>query len=277
MINLRWWTETETPSQSRDWTSVIFEFVSRPGIGSATNGVRDSRLRIVLMLSSIMLMGTLPPTIAGQSMPYAESSPTVTVIPPSNLAGAIYLPPTERQKLKNFAFDAFGPLALASAGFQAGVDQYDNSPPEWRQGMKGFARRFGSDFGVTAVTTTARYGLSETLREDSLYYRCECVDLLPRLRHATFSTFTARRGRDGHRVFSVPAVLAPYIGAATATYGWYPDRFGAKDAFRLGNYTLLANVGGNVAREFIYGGPHSLLARIHPNNAHVVTDPGMNP
>ena len=88
------------------------------------------------------------------------------------------------------------------------------------------------------------------------------------LAHAALSTLTARQGQDGHRVFSVPALLAPYAGSFTAVYGWYPDRFGAKDAFRIGNYTLLANVGGNIGLEFIYSGPHSLLSRLHLNDAH---------
>ena len=52
--------------------------------------------------------------------------------------------------------------------------------------------------------TTTRYALSEALREDTLYYRCECKGVFPRLRHAVISTFTARRGVDGHRVFSLP-------------------------------------------------------------------------
>jgi hypothetical protein len=30
------------------------------------------------------------------------------------------------------------------------------------------------------------------------------------------------------------------VGTMTAVYGWYPDRYGAKDALRLGNYNLLA-------------------------------------
>jgi hypothetical protein len=54
----------------------------------------------------------------------------------------------------------------------------------------------------------------------------------------------------------------------TGVYAWYPDRFGPKDAFRLGNYSLLVYMGGNIALEFIYSGPHSLLSRVHLNNAH---------
>jgi hypothetical protein len=49
----------------------------------------------------------------------------------------------------------------------------------------------------------------------------------------------------------------------TAVYAWYPSRYNAKDGFRMGNYTLLGYAGANIAREFIYGGPHSLWSRMH--------------
>ena len=35
------------------------------------------------------------------------------------------------------------------------------------------------------------------------------------------------------------------------------------DGFRMGNYNVLAQVGLNLALEFIYGGPHTLLSHHH--------------
>jgi hypothetical protein len=49
----------------------------------------------------------------------------------------------------------------------------------------------------------------------------------------------------------------------TAVYAWFPSRYNAKDGFRMGNYTLLGYAGGNIAKEFIYGGPHSLFHHGH--------------
>jgi hypothetical protein len=83
------------------------------------------------------------------------------------------------------------------------------------------------------------------------------------LQHALISTVTARRGEDGHRHLSFPSIVAPYAGTATAVYGWYPGRYGAKDALRMGDYNLLAFAGGNIALEFIYGGPHTLFSGLH--------------
>jgi hypothetical protein len=131
--------------------------------------------------------------------------------------------------------------------------------------------------GIAAASTTTRYALSEVFREDTLYYRCECTGVMPRLRHAVLSTLTARRGEDGHRVFSFPALIAPYAGTMTAVYGWYPSRYGAMNAFRMGNYSLLEYMAGNIALEFIYSGPHSLRNRMHLNNGHGAPNPGLQP
>ncbi|MGA3009082.1 MAG: hypothetical protein ABSD72_02360 [Terracidiphilus sp.] len=187
-----------------------------------------------------------------------------------------YVRPTEKTKIINYVFDTFGPYPIVGAAFGAGINQFSNSPPEWNQGVEGYARRFGSNYGIAVVATSTRYGFSEAFKEDALYYRCECEGIFPRMRHALVSTLTARRGDDGHRVFSIPALIGPYAGTMTATYAWYPSRYGAKDAFREGNYSLLAFAGENVALEFFYSGPHSLLSRLHLNNAHGAPDPGPN-
>lgn len=200
------------------------------------------------------------------------SAPTATPQPELT-----YLRPPETTKIHNYLFDAIGPDPIVGAAFAAGINQVQNTPPEWRQGAEGYSKRFGSDFAIAGVTTTTRYALSEALREDTLYYRCECKGVFPRLRHAVLSTFTARRGVDGHRVFSFPDLVSPYAGTMTAVYGWYPGRYDYKDAFRMGNYSLLGYIGANVSLEYFYSGPHSFLSRMHLNDAHGAPDPGPNP
>jgi hypothetical protein len=195
----------------------------------------------------------------------------------NNLADIPYTRPTEKTKLHNYFLDTVGPYPILGAAFAAGINQANNAPPEWKQGAEGYAKRFGSDFGIAGVSTTARYALSEAFREDTLYYPCECKGFLPRLSHAMISTFTARRGDDGHRVFSIPDLIAPYAGSMTAVYAWYPDRYNYKDGFRIGNYSLLAYIGGNVAQEFLAHGPHSLLSRMHLSNSHPAPTARSNP
>lgn len=224
--------------------------------------------RVAFQLLAAAALAAIPLPVSSQSPSLSAGSPRDIAASTSSELDPTYVRPTQRTMASNYVFDAFGPYPLVGSALEAGVNQFSNSPPEWKQGVAGYSKRFGSDFAILATGTTTRYGLAEVLREDTLYYRCECVGVLPRLRHAVFSTLTARRGVDGHRVFSFAALAAPYAGSVTAVYGWYPARFGAKDAFRIGNYSLLSYAGGNIALEFFYSGPHSLLSRMHLNNSH---------
>lgn len=235
-------------------------------LGEKTYGTRVHQA--ILLLSVTAAVAAAPVLARSQSLlsPPDPSAPSGITSP--RKLDLTYVRPTERTKVSNYAFDAFGPYPVAGAAFAAGVNQWTNSPPEWGQGVEGYGKRFVSDFGIAAIGTTTRYGLAEAFKEDTLYYRCECSGPFPRLRHAVISTFTGRRGEDGHRVFSVSALAAPYAGSMVAVYAWFPDRFNAKDAFRMGNYSLLSYVGGNIALEFFYRGPHALMSRMHLNNAH---------
>jgi hypothetical protein len=224
--------------------------------------------RIMLLLLAAAAVAALPVLAKAQSLadPGDSSSAVVTSTPA--LPDLTYTRPTGKTKLYNYVFDAFGPYPIVGAAFASGIGQAYDTPPEWKQGAAGYGKRFGSDFGIAAVSTTTRYALAQAFREDTLYYRCECRGVFRRLRHAVISTLTARRGDDGHAVFSFPALIAPYAGSMTAVYAWYPSRYNGKDALRMGNYTMLGYVGANIGLEFIYSGPHSLLNRMHLSQSH---------
>jgi hypothetical protein len=236
--------------------------------------------RLMLLLLAIAGLTVQPPLAKAQSQADSGASSstaatsTSTTPPQPDLT---YTRPTEKTKLHNYIFDTFGPYPIVGAALVAGINQAESTPPEWKQGAEAYGKRFGSNFGIAAVSTTTRYALAKAFREDTLYYRCECKGFFPRLGHAVISSFTSRRGDDGHRVFSFPALASPYAGTMTAVYGWYPGRYGAKDGFRMGNYSLLGYVGGNVALEFLYSGPHSWLSRMHLNNAHGASASGSQP
>jgi len=236
--------------------------------------------RVILLLLVTANLAAFPVLAKAQSLAMADSedssSTTAAHTTPVQL-NLTYMRPTQATKLHNYVFDMIGPYPVIGAAFAAGIGQANNTPPEWKQGTSGYGKRFASDFSIAAISTTTRYALAEALKEDTLYYRCECKGAFPRLGHAVTSTLTARRGEDGHRVFSFPALVAPYAGTMTAVYGWYPGRYDYKDAFRMGNYYLLGYVGWNIAREFLPGGPHSMFSHMHLHNGQAAPAQSSNP
>src|SRR5271157_2661026 len=229
---------------------------------------------LLLAFGGLAALSTLAKA-QSQATPGDSSSAAASTAPEQ--PDLTYVRPTAKTELRNYAFDAFGPYPIVGAALAAGINQAENTPPEWKQGAEAYGKRFGSNFGIAAVSITTRYALAKAFREDTLYYRCECKGIFPRLSHAVISTFTSRRGEDGHRVFSFPALVAPYAGTMTAVYGWYPGRYNAMDGFRMSNYSLLGYVGGNIALEILYSGPHSWLSRMHMTNRHGAPSPGSNP
>ena len=232
----------------------------------------------VWTIAPVVLILAALPTAAQTESPAdsGEASRAVIATTPAR-PYLIYTRPTPATKFHNYLFDGFGPVPIAGSALAAGIGQMTNSPPAWGQGAEGYGKRFGSSLGIAAVSTTTRYALAAAFKQDTIYYRCECKGALPRLRHAVISSLTARHGEDGRRVFSVPALVAPYAGTMTAVYAWYPGRYGAEDAFRMGNYALLATIAGNIAREFLFNGRHSLLSFMHLDSGRATPNPGSNP
>jgi hypothetical protein len=252
----------------------------------------------VCLVVAIVLVTALPPlakaqvssssATPGESQPQTPASQQAFVSPSSPVNAHlefVYHRPTEREKLKTYTFDTFGPYAILGSAFSAGIAQGETAskahnagiPPDWGQGWDAYGARVGSDFGINLFTQTARYSLAEAFREDTIFYRCECTGFLPRLKHALISTVTARRGDDGHRVLSFAAIAAPYAGTEAAALLWYPNRYDAMDGARAGSYNLLAQAGLNLALEFIYGGPHTLLSHHHVPVVSNATDSHPDP
>ena len=183
-----------------------------------------------------------------------------------------YMPPTEDTKVHNYLMESLGPNPLGATLFIAAWHQLRRTPPDWREGMQGFGERYGSDFGTSLVNISTRFALAQATREDTLYYPCSCKAFWPRVRHTLTATVTARGRVDGHKVFALPTMVAPYVATTAAVYGWYPHRYNAKDAFRMGNFGLLDYYAANVSLEFLpslfqkRGG--SLITRLHLTSPH---------
>lgn len=169
-----------------------------------------------------------------------------------------YVRPDFHERLRNLEASTFGLPEMTTVVFGAAISQANYVPREWGQGWGAYGQRLASHFGSSLTEGATNLALGEALRLDTKYYPCTCKGFWPRVKHALLSSATARVGEDGRRVFSPPAIAAPYAGAF-ATLAWYPARYNAKDAFRTGNYNLLDAVGMNMALELL----HPVLKRFH--------------
>jgi hypothetical protein len=211
--------------------------------------------------------------LSGQSttyLPLPEAPPVAAKTTAASSPSTARLGPS--RVFHNFVVSAAGPYSLALGGFTAGIHQAADNPPEWRQGFAGLSERFGSNMGISAVGSATRIGIGELLNQDTSFHRCKCKGVQRRLTHAAFSALIAHQRSDGHAVFSVPALAAPYAATTTAVYAWYPTRYGIKDALRMGNYNLLGTVGTNIAFEFLPSSVNRFLAHFHLNNGRIAND-----
>jgi hypothetical protein len=172
----------------------------------------------------------------------------------------------------DFMMSAAGPYSVALGAFTAAIHQATNDPPEWKQGFGALSERFGSNMGISAVASAARVGGGALLNQDPSYHRYHCKGVPKRLAHAVFSTAIAHQRSNHNAVLSIPSLAAPYAATMTAVYAWYPERYGAKDAFRMGNYNLLGTVGTNITFEFLPASVTRFLARMHLSNQRISTD-----
>lgn len=161
-----------------------------------------------------------------------------------------YVFPTHDERFKRYLKSTIGPFSLVRTGVSAGLNQWNDSPEEWGQGMKGYGKRYASGFGRNAIQQTVTYGLDEAFHLDTGFERSKREGFGARLKDALLQNVTSRT-RSGKRVISAPRFVGVYTGAIIAHETWYPERYSYKDGLRSGSITLLTGFGINLFREFV--------------------------
>src|SRR5438270_206360 len=82
------------------------------------------------------------------------------------LAPSEQTPLTGKQQFHDFVMSTVGPVPVFSAAASAGISQWIDSPPEWRQGASGYAKRLGNNLAYNGVRNTLTYGVAAVLHED---------------------------------------------------------------------------------------------------------------
>jgi hypothetical protein len=156
---------------------------------------------------------------------------------------------TRRQQAQQYLLNMVGPTPILSEAAGAGISQWRGTPEAWGQGADGYAKRFGSNVAYNAIRQTVSYGLSVPFGEDNRYFASRSTRVLPRLRHALISPFTARHA-DGRTTFSVSGTSG-VIAASAISSTWGPSTWKGAGIARNAGLSFASTAGFSVVREFL--------------------------
>ncbi len=132
------------------------------------------------------------------------------------------LPLSTKHKYQLFFKSATDPWPFLLAGFGAGIDQAENSFPEYHQGMEGYAKRFGASY--TDYFTGNLLGnavLASLLKEDPRYFQKGSGSFPTRALWAASSTVWCKRD-NGSWGPNYANVVGNLMGAAVSNF-YYPE------------------------------------------------------
>jgi hypothetical protein len=132
------------------------------------------------------------------------------------------LPLTVREKYQLFFKSATDPWPFALAAVVAGIDQAENSFPEYRQGAEGYAKRYGAAY--TDYFTGNFFGnavLPSLLHEDPRYFQRGTGSYTGRFFWAAASTVWCKRD-NGSWGPNYANVVGNLMGSAVSNL-YYPD------------------------------------------------------
>src|SRR3989475_6042047 len=92
--------------------------------------------------------------------------------PPHYKPGAVLCSFAPKDKFILFVQDTIDPVTFLGVGFDAGIDQAQNSDPTFGQGAAGYGKRFGANFADEASSTFFKdFAFPSLFSEDPRYYR----------------------------------------------------------------------------------------------------------
>jgi hypothetical protein len=170
---------------------------------------------------------------------------------PSTLRPAATLTPlTFGERSSIYAHAIARPYTIVGPAFGAAIGQWENEPPEWGQGARGYGRRIASGMGRHLISETIRFGLAAADGEDPRYRRSQETGVWNRARHAIVETFTSETA-SGTRIPAYSRFAGIY-GAAFIANVWYPDSRNTPGyALRRGSTALGSSLGFHLFEEFI--------------------------
>ena len=181
---------------------------------------------------------------------FARKLERKSVHPPHYKPGVALCTLETKDKFILFVQDTFDPVTFLNAGFNAGLDQAQNTDPSFGQGAAGYGKRFGAEFAGQASSGFFKdFAYPAIFSEDPRYYRVAHGNIRHRLAHALEHAFVGYR-ENGTRMFNASEWLGT-VNAAVLSNLYHPDnQRGFSPAAQRVGFAVLQDVGFDVLREF---------------------------
>lgn len=138
-------------------------------------------------------------------------------------------PLTVGGKFKLVARSTFDPVEYPFVGVVALINQASNSEPSFGQGLRGYAKRYGTAFGDTVIGNFMTNAVVPSLlRQDPRYYQLGKGGFLRRASYALTRVFVTRAD-SGAKQFNYSEILGNAMGAGIANAYHPPPRTLAND------------------------------------------------
>jgi hypothetical protein len=181
---------------------------------------------------------------------FARKLQRKSVQTPHYKPGAVLCSFKAKEKFILFVEDTFDPVTILSAGFNAGLDQAEDTDPSFGQGVAGYGKRFGGEFVDQASAGFFKdFAYPTIFSEDPRYYRLAHGTTGRRFLHALGHAVVAHQ-ENGKRMFNFSEWLGTTSAVALGDL-YHPDNEpGVGPAARNVSYALLEDMGFDVLREF---------------------------
>jgi hypothetical protein len=155
-----------------------------------------------------------------------------------------------KDKFALFFQDSLDPVTFLATGFNAGLDQAQNTDRSYGQGAQGYGKRFGAEFAGQASSRFFKdFAYPSIFSEDPRYYRLIHGSAGKRLLHALGHAVVSQRD-NGNRMFN----FSEWLGTTSTivlSNTYHPDnQRGFSSAAQRVGYSILQDMGFDVLREF---------------------------
>ena len=151
----------------------------------------------------------------------AKAKSAISSIVPADVP---YRPLTAEERWKYYLHNTYlspgGYLRAAGSGL---LEQWKGEPPEWEQGMRGYARRAASSWGRFTLTSTYEAAGAAALGQEVRYVSCRCSGVSRRVAYAIVAPLITRNGNG--KIVPAAARMGGEFGAGYSAKLWLPQSY----------------------------------------------------